>query len=60
MRHAEFAPELGLDTTHKLAFVGSADAADVLEFIERVTRIRGWQSRRFFNLDDGLDWLRSP
>jgi DNA-binding PucR family transcriptional regulator len=59
VRHAEFAPELGLDTTYKLAFVGSREAVDILEFVARVMTNHGWQARCFFTAQEGLDWLRS-
>jgi hypothetical protein len=59
VRHAEFAPELGLDTTYKIAFVGLPAAIDVLEFIQRVTRNRGWRAHYFLSLDEAVDWLHS-
>jgi hypothetical protein len=57
VRHAEFAPDLGLDTTYKLAFVGGSEAVDLLSFIETVTRNRGWKSRYFVDTDAAITWL---
>ena len=57
VRHAEFAPELGLDTAYQLAFVGLPEAAEVLEFAELVTRNRGWNARHFLDFDAALAWL---
>ncbi len=59
VRHAEVAPSLGLDTSHKLAFVGERGAADILSFIERVTRNRGWKARCFFDMDQAFEFLQS-
>lgn len=59
VRHAEVAPDLGLDSTYKLAFVGSPEAVDILEFIVRVMSNHGWQARCFFNVDEAVAWLQS-
>lgn len=57
VRHAEFAPELGLDKSYTLAFVGDETSVDVLSFMELVTRNRGWQSRYFVDFEGALAWL---
>ena len=59
VRHAEFAPELGLDTTYRLAFVASREAVDILEFIARVMSNHGWKARSFFSVEDAIEWLHS-
>jgi hypothetical protein len=57
VRHAELAPEMGLDDSFLVAFVGTREAADVLSFTERVVRNRGWNARRFFSMEEALQWL---
>jgi hypothetical protein len=57
VRHAEVAPELGLDTSYRLAFVGNQEAVDTLSFIETVTRNHGWKSRHFLDVDEAMRWL---
>jgi len=57
VRHAELAPELGLDTGYKLAVVGAPEAHDILSFMVRVARNRGWRCRCFFDVGRALKWL---
>jgi hypothetical protein len=57
VRHAELAPDLGLDVSYALAFVGRPEADDVLSFIALTTRNRGWKSRYFFDRQAALEWL---
>ena len=57
VRHAERGLEMGLDATFLVAFVGAREAADVLAFMERVVRNRGWNARQFFSMDEALKWL---
>jgi hypothetical protein len=57
VRHAEFAPDFGLDTTYKIAFLGLPEAIDVLSFMETVAKNHGWQARYFFHFEGALVWL---
>jgi hypothetical protein len=57
VRHAETAPQLGLDTSFALAFVGTGESRDVLSFMETVARNRGWRARAFTAMPPALKWL---
>lgn len=57
VRHAEAAPGMGLDSTFRIALVGLPEQDDVLSFMVRVGQNRGWKSRRFFDVDEALQWL---
>lgn len=59
VRHAEAAQLIGLDNTFRIALVGLPEQDDVLSFMVTVGHNRGWNSRRFFDFDDALQWLRA-
>ena len=60
VRHAELAPELGLDSSFRIALVGLPEQDDVLSFMVMVAVNRGWSCRRFFDFDAARQWLQSP
>ena len=57
VRHAEVAPQMGLDSEFRIALVGHPGQEDVMAFSVMVGRNRGWDVRRFFDFDEALQWL---
>ena len=57
VRHAELLPKLGFDGTFRSAIVGLPEQVYVMDFIVTVGQNRGWNVRRFFDLDEALSWL---
>jgi hypothetical protein len=60
VRHAELLPQMGFDTRVRSAIVGLPEQVYVMDFIVTVGRNRGWNVRRFFDIDEALEWLASP
>ena len=59
VRHAELLPLIGFDSTFRSAIVGLPEQVFVMDFIVTVGGNRGWTVRRFFDIDDALEWLAS-
>jgi hypothetical protein len=59
VRHAELIPLLGFDSTFRSAIVGLPGQVYVMDFIVSVGQNRGWNVRRFFDIDEALEWLAS-
>jgi len=57
VRHAEMAPEMGLDHTLRIAHLGNRSQDDVLSYMVEVGRNRNWNTQRFFDLAEALRWL---
>jgi hypothetical protein len=57
VRHAELLPLMGFDGSFRSAIVGLPEQVYVMDFIVTVGRNRGWNVRRFFDLDEALEWL---
>jgi hypothetical protein len=59
VRHAELLPTLGFDASFRSAIVGLPEQVPVMDFIVSVGRNRGWNVRRFIDMDEAMQWLRS-
>jgi hypothetical protein len=59
VRHAELLPTLGLDGSFRSAIVGLPEQLDVMDFIVSVGANRGWIVRRFVDMEEAMQWLRS-
>jgi hypothetical protein len=59
VRHAELIPQFGFDSSFRAAIVGLQEQVYVMDFIVTVGRNRGWNVRRFFDIDEALEWLAS-
>jgi hypothetical protein len=57
VRHAEVAPALGLDSTFRIAHLGTRVQDEVLSYMVDVGRNRGWNVRCFMDFDAALQWL---
>lgn len=57
VRDVDLDPLQGLDTSFRICLVGSREQVDVMSFITRVRRMRGWQAQWFFDMDEALKWL---
>jgi hypothetical protein len=57
VRHAELIPRMGFDSSFRSAIVGSREQLFVMEFIVTVGQNRGWNVRRFVDIDEALKWL---
>lgn len=57
IQHAERGRVLGLDSTYRIAFLGSADEP-MLRYIENVSINRGYQVKAFTEEDAADGWLR--
>lgn len=58
VRHAEEAPQAGIDHSFRIALLGAADNP-MLNYFEAVAVKRGFQVRAFVDEDLALDWLHS-
>lgn len=59
VRHAELLPAIGFDATFKSALVGLPEHVPVMDFIVSVGTNRGWNVRRFLDMDEAKQWLGS-
>jgi len=59
VRHAELIPLMGFDSSFRSAIVGLPGQVYVMDFIVSVGQNRGWNVRRFFDIDEALEWLAS-
>jgi hypothetical protein len=59
VRHAELLPAIGLDGSFRSAIVGLPEQVPVMDFIVSVGGNRGWIVRRFVDLEEAKQWLRS-
>lgn len=59
VRHAELLPTIGLDGSFRSAIVGLPEQVPVMDFIVSVGGNRGWIVRRFVDLEEAKQWLRS-
>lgn len=59
VRHAELLPTLGFDGTFRSALVGLPEHGPVMDFIVSVGTNRGWKVRRFVDMEEAKEWLRS-
>ena len=57
VRHAELIPLMGFDSSFRSAIVGLPEQTFVMDFIVSVGQNRGWTVRRFYELDEALQWL---
>lgn len=57
VRHAELLPALGYDASFRSAIVGSPEQVHVMDLIVTVGRNRGWNVRRFLDMDEAIQWL---
>jgi|SRR5687767_14543392 len=57
VRHAELIPLMGFDSTFRSAIVGLPAQVYVMDFIVSVGQNRGWNVRRFFDMEEALQWL---
>ena len=48
---------MGFDSTFRSAIVGLPAQVYVMDFIVSVGQNRGWTVRRFFDMDEALQWL---
>jgi hypothetical protein len=60
VRHAELIPLMGFDGSFRSALVGLPEQLYVMDFIVTVGQNRGWNVRRFLDLDEALKWLAGP
>ena len=59
VRHAELLTSMGFDSSFRSAIVGLPEQVYVMDFIVSVGQNRGWNVRRFFDIDEALRWLAS-
>jgi hypothetical protein len=59
VRHAELIPLMGFDSSFRSAIVGLPEHAYVMDLIVSVGQNRGWTVRRFYDIDEALQWLAS-
>ena len=59
VRHAEVLSLMGFDSRFRSAIVGLPEQAFVMDFIVAVGKNRGWNVRRFYDLDEAMQWLAS-
>jgi hypothetical protein len=59
VRHAELIPLMGFDSSFRSAIVGLPEQVHVMDFIVSVGQNRGWTVRRFYDIDEALQWLAS-
>ena len=59
VRHAEVLSLMGFDSRFRSAIVGLPEQAFVMDFIVDVGRNRGWNVRRFYDMNEAMQWLAS-
>jgi hypothetical protein len=57
VRNVDLDPLLGLDTSFRICLVGTPAQAEIMSFIVRVRRMRGWEAESFFEIEEALEWL---
>src|SRR6185503_21381226 len=57
IRHAEEAPQMGIDQTFRVAFLG-VEGNPMLRYIENVSVNRGFLAKVFTDDSEALAWLR--
>jgi hypothetical protein len=57
VRHAELIASIGFDSSFRSAIVGLPEQVYVMDFIVSVGQNRGWAVRRFFDIEEALQWL---
>jgi hypothetical protein len=59
VRHAELLPAIGMDSSFRSAIVGLPEQIPVMDFIVSVGGNRGWNVRRFVDMEEAMRWLRN-
>jgi hypothetical protein len=57
VRHAELIASIGFDRSFRSAIVGLPEQVYVMDYIVSVGQNRGWTVRRFFDIEEALQWL---